>query len=245
LPDVAQALDTGFVFERHLHGTEIFRVPAPRRAELTAMMQGLQTHDQVGNHPEGRRLHQVASPELQRACAALVLLYPAVPMCFMGEEFAAPSPFCFFVDFGDAHLRDAVVAGRKRDYHQHDWGSFVSPVEESTFLRSKLCDAAEGDAGMLDWYRSLIALRKEWKASGILSTTGLTVSGDPAIGLFALSYRGGSQEVRVNLGASVIELPVEERVLFHSSWHRFGGTIPEGDQPVTLPPLSAVVISRC
>ena len=241
--DVSQALDAGFVFERnYLGGDEIIRNPMSARVDLTAMMQGLQTHDQVGNHPEGSRLHQVASSELQRAAAALVLLHPAVPMCFMGEEFGAPSPFCFFVDFGDDHLRQAVVEGRIRDYHQHDWGQFISPLEESTFLRSKLADVADGDAGMLAWYRELIALRKSWKSAGILQPAHLKVRGEADSGLFVLNYRD-EKEVWVNLGPQPVELPDGREAQIHSSWSRFGGAMEEG-QGRKLPAFSAAVISR-
>ncbi len=242
--DLGQALDTGFVFERHQTGTEIIRTPEPRRCDLRSMMQGLQTHDQVGNHPEGRRLHQVASPELQRAGAAMVLLYPAVPMCFMGEEFAASSPFCFFVDFGDAHLREAVVEGRKRDYHQHDWENFVSPVEESTFLRSKLCGMEDGDAGMWNWYRALIALRKAWQASGTLDASRLVVTGEPEKGQFRLSYAGGSEEVWVNLGPTGMALPGGKKVRLYSGWEGFGGSLPDTETPSELREGSAAVISK-
>jgi hypothetical protein len=137
-------------------------------------------------------------------------------MCFMGEEFAAPSPFCFFVDFGDAHLRQAVVEGRMRDYHQHDWGTFISPLEESTFQRSKLADRNEGDAGMWAWYRELIALRKQWQSKGILDAVNLGVGGAAERGLFVLRYRGGL-EVWVNLGGTPEALPELGSVLIHSA----------------------------
>ena len=241
--DVGPALDAGYVFERNYQGEEIVRNPAPIRVELGSMMQGLQTHDQVGNHPEGRRLHQTASPELQKAAAALIQLHPAVPMCFMGEEFGPPSPFCFFVDFGDPHLRQAVVEGRMRDYHQHDWGTFVSPVEESTFLRSKLADVEAGEPGMFAWYRALIALRKEWKAVGILDPARLEVRADAEVGCFVLAY-GGAVEVWVNLGATVLTLPSEGEILVHSAWRRFGGGMEENGAERILPVCSAAVISR-
>jgi 1,4-alpha-glucan branching enzyme len=241
--DVGPVLDAGYVFERKYEGEEIVRNPAPIRVELGSMMQGLQTHDQVGNHPEGRRLHQTASPELQKAAAALIQLHPAVPMCFMGEEFGAPSPFCFFVDFGDPHLRQAVVEGRMRDYHQHDWDTFVSPVEESTFLRSKLADVDAGEPGMLSWYRALIALRKEWKAAGLLHSDRLQVRADAAAGCFVLAY-GTEVEVWVNLGSAMTGLPTSGKICIHSEWERFGGALDENGAGRILPVCSAAVISR-
>lgn len=244
LEDLGRVLDSGFVFERERTGIGIVRNDNPERCDLRRMMQGLQTHDQVGNHPAGRRLHQVASPALQRVGAAIVMLHPAVPMCFMGEEFAASSPFCFFVDFGDDHLREAVVEGRKRDYHQHDWGTFLSPVEEETFLRSKLCALEDGDQGMWNWYRALIALRKAWRAAGVLDPGGLVVEGRPEDGWFRMGLGAGAAEVVINLGRTPIRSPARESVVLYSGWNRFGGKL--GDQiiPEELPECSALVISR-
>jgi malto-oligosyltrehalose trehalohydrolase len=46
----------------------------------------LQNHDQVGNRALGERLSVLADPKRLEAACALLLLTPAVPMLFMGEE---------------------------------------------------------------------------------------------------------------------------------------------------------------
>lgn len=171
--DLAECLDRGYLYE--FRNQKIERRPSDPRGELTRIVHGLQTHDQVGNHPEGKRYSDLAGVDAQKAAVALVILYPGIPFIFMGEEFATPSPFCFFVDYGDESLRRAVVEGRKRDYDHHDWNEFVSPISEEAFLRSKLPASSEGDPDVLDWYRQLIGIRQKWLQAGILDEEQLNV----------------------------------------------------------------------
>src|SRR5262249_1613168 len=56
----------------------------------------LQNHDQVGNRAFGERLHHQIDPAAYRAASALLLCCPETPMLFMGQEWAASSPFLFF-----------------------------------------------------------------------------------------------------------------------------------------------------
>jgi maltooligosyltrehalose trehalohydrolase len=75
----------------------------------------LQNHDMVGNRAFGDRLHTFADARLLPAAYACLLLTPEVPMLFMGEEFAASTPFMFFCDFG-AELALSVSNGRRREF---------------------------------------------------------------------------------------------------------------------------------
>lgn len=130
----------------------------------------LQCHDQVGNRAFGERITDIASKPAVRAAAALYLLAPAIPMLFMGEEFAATSPFRYFCDFG-GELREAVTQGRRREFGQ--FAHFADPVMlatipdpnlEQTFLLSKLDWGSLDEqiqAGWLAYYRNLLKLR--WK----------------------------------------------------------------------------------
>lgn len=61
-------------------------------------VQCLSNHDQVGNRALGDRLHHLISPELYRAVSMLICLTPYTPMLFMGQEWAASSPFLYFTD---------------------------------------------------------------------------------------------------------------------------------------------------
>jgi len=217
--DVEKCLRNGYVFRHRGDDHAEIRDEAGPAAVFSEMVQGLQTHDQVGNHPLGHRLATAVSAEAQRAAAALILLHPATPFLFMGEEFSE-SPFCFFVDYGDAHLQRAVVAGRKRDYAHHDWADFISPMSEEAFSRSKLPAQADGDTGMLKWYRDLLSLRREWLDSGILKQENLRVTHQPQQQSFLLDYgkfwvaaRLGTREQQASDRTS---FPLDGKVLLHS-----------------------------
>jgi maltooligosyltrehalose trehalohydrolase len=96
--------------------------------------------------------------------AAMVLTSPFVPMLFQGEEFAATSPFSYFAQHDDPIIAQSVSDGRRREHaHEGDPESIPDPESEHTFLISKLIweEREQGHhAQMLDWYRSLIELRK-------------------------------------------------------------------------------------
>ena len=130
----------------------------------------LQCHDQVGNRAFGERITHIAPAPAVRAAAAVYLLAPGVPMLFMGEEFAAKSPFQFFCDFGD-ELREAVTQGRRREFAR--FARFADPATQAaipdpntaqTFLISKLDWGSlrdEVQAGWLAYYRHLLKRRQE------------------------------------------------------------------------------------
>jgi maltooligosyltrehalose trehalohydrolase len=111
-----------------------------------------QNHDQVGNRGFGERLAQLR-PGCEWAAAAALLLAPAVPLIFMGEEHSDAAPFLYFTDHGDAGLQRAVREGRRREY-----GEAPDPQDPATFERSRV-DPAHGKAGVRRFYQQLIALR--------------------------------------------------------------------------------------
>jgi len=169
--DLDLILRRGYVFhgtlqsERERHLLETY----PERVGMESLVAAIQTHDFIGNHPSGLRFHQIASPDGQRAAAALLLLLPSIPMLFMGEEFLCPSPFLFFVDFSNPDLRRAVEAGRKSEHPQHDWSESVSPLDVKAFEQSKL-PSTEVEPETFTWYRSLIETRKAWAENGLLTS---------------------------------------------------------------------------
>ncbi len=80
------------------------RTPFPR---LSA------NHDQVGNRASGDRIGTLLpSPGLLKVGAALLLLAPFTPMLFMGEEWGASTPWCYFTDHQDPDLARAVSEGQ-------------------------------------------------------------------------------------------------------------------------------------
>ena len=110
----------------------------------------------------------IARDECVRAALAVVLLAPAPPLLFMGEEFAAATPFQFFCDF-EPKLAAAVTRGRREEFRS--FAQFADPVAAeripdpsaaATFERSRLDWRSVATAPHAEWhalYRDLLALR--------------------------------------------------------------------------------------
>ena len=166
-----QALAQGFVYDGSR--SSVYR-GGERRGEPTgglphtAFVSCLQTHDQIGNRAFGERIDALARPETVRLARAMLLLSPHVPMLFMGEEWAARTPFLFFCDFGP-ELAEAVSNGRREEFSR--FAAFEQaevraripdPNAESSFAASHLDRAERGRPGhreALAAVRALLALR--------------------------------------------------------------------------------------
>ena len=150
-------------FRGRSHGrpVDLLRIPGFR------FLGYLQDHDQVGNRAIGDRISSGLSAGLVKVGAGLVLTAPFTPMLFMGEEWAASTPWQYFTDHIDPALATAVAEGRRLEFGAHGWGpaEVPNPQDKETFLRSKL-DWAERDTArhqeILAWYTELIALRRAW-----------------------------------------------------------------------------------
>jgi maltooligosyltrehalose trehalohydrolase len=126
-----------------------------------AFVNFLQNHDQVGNRPLGERIGHLIAADRVRLATALVLLAPAIPLLFMGEEWDASAPFLFFCDF-DEELAAKVRAGRPPDS--------PDPNSPATFRRCKLdwseihrplhADRLSFVRGLLQVRRELLAIRR-------------------------------------------------------------------------------------
>jgi maltooligosyltrehalose trehalohydrolase len=126
----------------------------------------LQDHDQVGNRATGDRITASISTGLAQVGAALVLTSPFTPMLFMGEEWAASTPWQFFTDHQEPELAASVREGRRREFAEHGWSAsdVPDPQDPATFRRSQLDwseTGAEPHATVLDWHRRLLALRRD------------------------------------------------------------------------------------
>ena len=121
----------------------LWRRKAARRAvgrPAAAGLRRLPAEPRPDRQPGARRAAvALAPPEAVQACQAILLLSPHVPLLFMGEEWAASTPFLFFCDFqGD--LAEAVRDGRRREFAAFfDRVEDVpDPLDETTFVRSRL-----------------------------------------------------------------------------------------------------------
>jgi maltooligosyltrehalose trehalohydrolase len=125
----------------------------------------VQNHDQVGNRASGERLVHLVGTEDAKVAAALLLCGPFTPLLFMGEEWAASSPFPYFCGPRDDDLDEAVRRGRREEFAAFGWdpAAIPDPVAQSTFELATLrwSERDEHDhAAMLAWYRQLIRLRR-------------------------------------------------------------------------------------
>jgi maltooligosyltrehalose trehalohydrolase len=181
----------------------------PDRHDGRSFVGYLQTHDQVGNRAVGDRISANVAPEQQAAAAALYLLSAFTPMIFMGEEWAAATPWQFFSDFESPRMQEAVRTGRRAEFAAHGWAEedVPDPQDPATREASVLDwgEPADADhARMLAWYRELIALRRTEPSftDGKLDT--VEVSDFEG----ALSVRRQPFLVAVNLAATPAQLPL-------------------------------------
>lgn len=170
----------------------------------------LQTHDQIGNRPDGARIHTLVGPELARIGSALTLLGPFVPMLFQGEEWGASSPFHFFCDHGSP-LGPKVRRARRREltHFGFDAESMLDPEAASTLDRCILRwdELDQGPhASTLRWHRELIELRRRL-GRGAVSMGEVCVDYDE-IGRW-LKMRNGPVEVAVDFNRPEVTVTVE------------------------------------
>jgi maltooligosyltrehalose trehalohydrolase len=219
----------------------------------------------------GDRLHHVIPLAVYRAASALLLLSPYTPMLWMGQEWAASTPFQYFTDH-PPELGRLVTAGRREEF-----GAFAAfsdpaareripdPQAEETFVRSKLRwdeRTTAPHAGVLALYRELLALRR---AEPALRTAdrgrfAATEIGERALALRRSSPDGADVLVVVNfgdqvgaddVGAALGGDPVT-RVPEGARWARvvsteearFGGSEPPGDGGSLAVPAPGALVLR-
>ncbi|MEU6404843.1 malto-oligosyltrehalose trehalohydrolase [Streptomyces sp. NPDC046985] len=251
LAAVAKTLSGGYFHDgtyssfrgrRHGRPLERARVAGHRLLGYT------QTHDQVGNRAQGDRLSTLLadSPGLLACAAALTLTAPFTPMLFMGEEWAAGTPWQFFTDHTDPELAEAVRTGRRREFAEHGWAEEDVPDPQDPATRDRSClDWSEPEraphARLLDWYRRLIALRREQPdlTDPDLADTKVAFDEDARW----IAFRRGDVRVAVNLGKEPAAIPLggrPARVL--AAWAPVEA--PGEDGMLRLPGHSCVVLTQ-
>jgi len=121
-------------------------------------------HDQIGNRAAGDRPSQNLDDDSLAIEAVLAVMTPFTPMLFMGQEWAATTPFQFFTSHPEPELGRATAEGRLAEFKEMGWdpATVPDPQAPETFLNSKL-DWSELEAGrharIHSLYRELIALR--------------------------------------------------------------------------------------
>jgi maltooligosyltrehalose trehalohydrolase len=264
LRHLAKAYTDGFVytgeyspFHQRRHGRPSRAVPAERFIIFN------QNHDQVGNRMLGERLAHSVDFEAAKLAAAAVLLSPYIPMLFMGEEYVEPAPFQYFISHTDPDLVEAVRKGRREEFDSFRWeGEAPDPQDEATFNACKLDWQLRhlGRHGeMLEFYRTLIRLRREIPAIGTPAKDGLDITAqDPQPILIirrAPSNPGDAQALIIlNFGGAAAKvepgtIDSQWRRLLDSSDERFGGggaltperLSPDLRTPIDIGPHAAAV----
>ena len=190
----------------------------------------LENHDQVANSAYGLRLHQSAAPGRLRALTAWMLLGPATPMLFQGQEFASTRPFLYFADH-KLELAAAIRKGRVEFLSQFPSLTddrlvdvLPSPDDETTFMRSKL-DLSERERHVAAYalHCDLLALRH---GDAVLARAGTyrpegAVLGSGALLLRYLDAVHGDRLLIVNLDCDLDFTPAREPLLaapFGARW---------------------------
>jgi maltooligosyltrehalose trehalohydrolase len=168
--DLARAIERGWLYEgQTFNAWESARGKPAGDLPAQAFVYCIQNHDQVGNRALGERLTRDISLDAYCMASTLLLFLPMTPLLFMGQEWAASTPFLYFTDH-DPELGAKVVHGRREEFKSFSAFSdpaarerIPDPQAEATFLRSKLCwDERERapHARVLALYRALLALRR-------------------------------------------------------------------------------------
>ena len=143
--ELARTIRQGWLYtgqrSKHMNrrrGTDASGVP------MRSSVVCLQNHDQIGNRACGDRLHHGIDAASWRAASVLLLTSPTTPLLFMGQEWAAGTPFLYFTDLGP-DLGRAVSEGRRQEFK--DFPEFVNcgdaeripdPQALGTYVQSKL-----------------------------------------------------------------------------------------------------------
>jgi maltooligosyltrehalose trehalohydrolase len=226
-PELAEIFRQGWLFtgQHSAHhggprGTDASHVP------LRKSVVCLQNHDQIGNRALGDRLHHEIDAATWRAATALLLTVPMTPLLFMGQEWAASTPFQFFTDFAP-DLGKEVIAGRRKEFAAFPQfatpeaaARIPSPQAIETFAASRLRWHEREDgvfARTLALTRRLLALRNSEPA---LQASDATSCDAEAMGDDAIAYVRDGEGGRAYL--VVVRLrgrgPVSPRALVTRRW---------------------------
>ena len=227
-------------------GTDPAGLPASRFVTC------IQNHDQIGNRAFGERLNQQIPLASYRAATLLLLLAPQTPLLFMGQEWAAQTPFLFFTDHHD-NLGKAVTKGRRYEFRH--FSAFSDPAKREeipdpqaleTFVASQLRwqeVPQEPHVSMHRFYQALLSLRRSEPAlqeQSPESFDGAAV-GQGAVVLKRTARNGSSLLAVIQWrDAGVVDLAAESvsrllshkdrwETLFHSEEPRFA---PDPEPPV-------------
>lgn len=263
---IANAINTGleqdFAAEGHPVGS-----PITADDPAAAFVFCIQNHDQIGNRPFGDRLHHEINLDRYLAASMVLLFAPETPLLFMGQEFAASSPFLYFTDHPEP-LGRQVTDGRRAEFagfrafqDERLRETIPDPQARSTFLRSKLdLSEREVNAGVLHLYRELIRLRRSDPVLRVNDRSGTSAHGVTAEVVLIHRWAGDEHRLLIANFGSAIGLPVTgdawgevpgldaAALMLSTADRRFGGTPgtsrvePDGMQATVMMPARSAAI---
>ncbi len=169
LDDLATTINRGWLFQgAYSQYRGYHRGTDPSGLDPRRFIFCIQNHDRIGNRAQGERLHHQIDLATYRAVSALLLVCPCTPLLFMGQEWAASTPFLYFTDHPEA-LGEKVRVGRQQEFRHYR--AFSDPARsalipdcqaESTFRACKLLwpeREQEPHISIERFYRAWLGLR--------------------------------------------------------------------------------------
>jgi maltooligosyltrehalose trehalohydrolase len=220
--ELVSAVKYGYLYQGQRYSWQKKRRGAPGLdLPPPAFVSYIQNHDQIANSGRGERCHLLSSPGRYRAMTALLLLGPATPMLFQGQEFCASAPFLYFADHGPELARN-VSRGRMELLAQFPSlkspemrACIPDPHEPSTFEICRLhLSERESHAPAYALHRDLLRLRREdpvFRAQGAGGLDGAVLAAEA----FVLRFfsEGDDRLLIVNLGRDLPLVPAPEPLL--------------------------------
>ena len=237
---LGRALTSGYAYQgepsAHRDGTR--RGAPSARLPLSAFVTFLQNHDQIGNRAFGERLARLAPPAVLHALASLIFLAPSPPLLFMGEEWAASTPFLYFCDF-EPELARLVTEGRRREFAAFPAfadaavrETIPDPSAQETFAASVLRWEERGEpehATMLAFVARVLRTRQRDVVPFIAGATGAAATyeriGERGLALH-WNLPSGALHADAQLGTAADETFVETlpgETFFHTHEARYPG----------------------
>jgi maltooligosyltrehalose trehalohydrolase len=198
-----------------------------------------------------------------RALTALLLLQPATPLLFQGQEFGASSPFLYFSD-NSPEVRQHVARGRAAFLRQFrtiattESRDLLHPPNSPATLAASKLDFSEREkhAAVYQFHQDLLRIRREDAAISNPDAVAGAVLTETAFVLRFTSRTAGDRLLLVNLGAELYFNPAPEpllapmadrgwRVTWSSESPAYGGDGTPALETIEnwiLPPCAAVVL---
>jgi maltooligosyltrehalose trehalohydrolase len=216
--------------------------------EAERLVYFIQNHDQIGNRAFGNRLCADVSLDAYAAVSTLLLLLPMTPLVFMGQEWAASSPFLYFTDH-EPGLGELVSRGRREEFKDFEAfrdrsarESIPDPQAPETFAASRLRWEERDEPAhrrILEIYRELLLLRRTDRVFAAAGRESLNVQVIDSVLSIRIEVGTDTRLVLVNVGDVAVALP--DLDVSDALWEELFAT---RSSPGELAAASALVLAK-